>query len=1106
MEECIQSISQPQQLRHLFKYQTPASEDMKEKPKSWSTTPDDCILSCLASPQLVQIVTEEQAHTDNQSESGLDYPPSYCQEVQVESVVIAQYIENDMGSRSSICEENVAVIDCFDADENKVYELQSLDQVDTENATEVYEELESVELRAVDFVLDACSEKQDTSKSEVNVINSREENLDCQENDRMTCSVETESFDDRKMTEKHTSNETTYSLDSADVNTILDIIQEEPKELSDLVNSCLVKQPCVKLDRFDTNNKTFPHPLPPKMGLGQARKDTQNTEPCVEVKQDVPDACAFTDKPSEIQNVVSNVLQKLKTTYTETKGSLVLYACTLCQFQDSKEIQLQHHFIVDHPKEYKQLCEAEEEKTTNFSTPHHSKSQEPLAKMRLYRGVPVCKTCPICRKTFTRSSDMRRHQTSHTVARPFACLSCGKNFRYSFDLRRHQQHACAKQGYVVLEQSMMDEESASDATTTCHKNMLLSSPLEQKSPNKHNTVICHVCGKSQSDVSCLENHMETHSKACHHTCPCGISYKFSENTRTQQHVCPESHLCKPEQKKCNEQTLLEDSAEVMLDSEESHSQRLPHPENENLEATGNSSSVLVTDSDSKVQKPQIVKVSVRPNTDSPKATHSSGSVLVGSDTKRHLRTTLTIHPHKCTQCGNSFKYSYNLKKHEDVCEGQKKSEVAGQLHSRELSESSKVASNCRTVNATGIPLDPSLRNTSYRSNLKEEASEWQKDKTEYLKSSPSETVFSCDRCEKKCKDLPSLEKHMITCENKAQRFKCVKCGVLFRTLFEVRKHVQTHWGEDPLQCSLCGKCFQNSSELSEHKLVHKRDCSYSCTMCLESFKGIDSLRQHYSEIHEVDGPYQCSHCDKTDKDLGSMIVHIRTHNDEHVYQCPHCLKRFKHRSALNVHEKIHSGNRPFLCEECGKSFSTNVQLQRHYISHSNDRPYTCSECKKCFKSQHALRGHFLKHSKSANIPCEFCGKMFSQASALNRHHRTHTGERPYSCPKCDKTFLTSGEVRKHLRYHNGERPFQCTLCSKTFTQTCYLTAHMRIHTGERPYVCSVCAKAFVCNTHLKRHLFVHTKEKPFKCDCGKAFNRTNLLKVHQKSQCVLLKK
>ncbi|XP_072529326.1 uncharacterized protein [Salminus brasiliensis] len=1098
MEQCVQSISQPQQLISVFKYQRAAGVENKEKPQLWSTTPDDCILSCLGSPQLVQLVIEEPTPVDNQSESVLDYPPSYCQEVQIESVVIAQYIDSDLESRQHICEVSIDGIECFDAGETKEYELRSLDQDSAENSTElVYAEVESIRLGAVDYVLDERSEKQDPLKSEVTVeelvaVNSRE--AVCQEENRMAkdSAVEDEADCPKlELTQESAGERSDHISASAEAHS------EESEEPSGLVTSCLVKQACVKLDRLDITGKPVPQPFNPeplKRGRGRPRKRPRKIEVWKE-----KDPCASIDKPLEVQNVVSRAIQKLKKTYIEVKGSSVVYACSLCTFQGSEEAQLNHHLIATHREEYQRLCEDEEDKAAQISAPSHSESKknQPLTKIRLYRGVPVCKTCPVCGKTFTRSSDMRRHQTLHTVARPFTCLYCGKTFRYTFDLKRHQQHACPNQSFVAVEQEKTAEvaDAGSEASAASNNENLLPTSLA------HDTVFCRVCRITLPNSSSLEKHMETHSKGILHTCPCGKTYKYVENMRIHQLVCPESDLHKHEQKQCDERDDIEGDEEVRPDdSAKSHPQDSGQSSEEAASHSSPVPGAAFNSGERILQVPQtVVEFSENPDIGTPGPNYrSSSSTSVGLETRRHLRSSTSANAHKCAQCGDGFKYSYNLKKHEDVCEGKKQPKG----HSR----SSTVASGCKNIEVgSSVLLDDQLADTTSIENVDrgDQDQEWQENEAPSMKTVLSGSVFSCDKCGKKCKDLHSLRKHKKPCDLKEQRYKCVKCGSSFRTLLEVRKHVRTHWGEDPLQCSQCGRYFQSPSELSKHKVVHEKERSYPCTLCLETLERLDSLRQHYQEVHEFTGPYQCPHCDKSHMDLGSMVVHIRTHNDERPYQCPHCSKSFKYRSGLNVHEKLHSGDRPFLCEACGKSFSSNIQLQRHSVSHSSERPYACSECKKSFKSQHALRGHSLKHSKPANIPCEVCGKMFSQPSALDRHHRTHTGERPYSCPKCSKTFLTSGEVAKHLRYHTGERPFQCPRCSKSFTQTCYLTAHMRIHTGERPYVCSVCDKSFVCSTHLKRHMFVHTQEKPFQCVCGKAFNRRNLLRVHQKSQCFL---
>ncbi|XP_060759107.1 zinc finger protein 252-like isoform X3 [Neoarius graeffei] len=957
MEECFQSLSQPQQMRNLLKYQRETNVEMKETTQSWSTAAADCILSCLGSPRLAQIFLREQTPLSTQSELVLDDVPSYCQEVQVESVVITQYIENELETSTS--EENDGSIQ-YDAQETKEY-----GPADTKNSSEVvYEEIESMDLCTVDTDLDERSEKQDpveVSIVDMEAVDGRQESLTQEEKGMVT----------------------------------------NQKEATDLISLCMIKQPFVKLERLDLSGrqcyKTF-NPGAPKRGQGRQKKDPQNKTMCRKKREEkkVMVPAASINKPTRFKNGISSIVPKLKKTYTVVKRASGEYGCSLCSFQDGEEIQLHHHLTVYHPEEYKRLCVAEEGKDLQDIVSAHNESEtqkSPDSKVRSYRGVPVCKTCPTCGKTFTRSSDMRRHQVSHTVDRPFVCRYCGKTFRYTFDLRRHQQRMCAHRDYVVVYQRKGEvtedgsvEIKVDDSGTVCQ--------------DLHNSA------KSSEKAECL-------------------------------------------------------------------------------------SSDSVISIGSGIQPSSLMSVEKLAVSDVSEPTHSSSSVPVNSHSRRYLRSPSSNHPHKCSQCGEGFKYSYNLKKHEDVCEGKSQCMGSAQRLSKEQESDT-------SESGIGVSPDLSLQETLCSDEQEQQENAGQSTKTD--------SFLTCGQCEKKFKDTYTLIKHKQICARSERCFKCVKCDALFKTVLDVQKHTQIHWGEDPLQCSHCGKYCLSQSELSKHTLVHEKESKHPCTLCSETLERLDSLREHYLNVHDFRGPYQCSKCDKTHTDLKAIVKHMKTHNEERPYQCSHCSKSFKQRSALATHAKIHSGDKPFLCEECGKCFSSNISLQRHSVSHKTERPYTCPQCKNRFKTHYALRSHLLKHTTGASVPCEFCGKMFFRASALHRHHRTHTGERPYSCSKCGKTFLTNGEVAKHMRYHTGERPFRCILCSKTFTQTCYLNVHMRIHTGERPYTCSICKRAFVCSTHLKRHMFVHTQERPFKCDCGKAFNQAHPLKVHQRSQCLLPKK
>lgn len=192
---------------------------------------------------------------DTQSES-LDCVPSYCQEVQVESVVITQYIENEL----SISEEN---------DDGVQYDLQDpkeCDPVDTKNSTEVtYEEIETLDMHTVDTKLDERSEKQDPVKvsvTDMKAADGGEESLTPQEETGVVTNQ---------------------------------------KESTDLVGWHTIKQPFVKLDRLDLSgrhfSKTF-NPAPPKRGRGRPKKDPQNKTSCMKKQGEkrVPVPCASVNK------------------------------------------------------------------------------------------------------------------------------------------------------------------------------------------------------------------------------------------------------------------------------------------------------------------------------------------------------------------------------------------------------------------------------------------------------------------------------------------------------------------------------------------------------------------------------------------------------------------------------------------------------------------------------------------------------------------------------------------------------------------------------------------------------------------------------------------
>ena len=140
-------------------------------------------------------------------------------------------------------------------------------------------------------------------------------------------------------------------------------------------------------------------------------------------------------------------------------------------------------------------------------------------------SLKVQHQCAVCKKTFTTSSSLSRHQRStHSGGRPYKCdaAECGKAFSESGGLKRHELTHTGERPYKCA---------------TCGKAFRQNAHLSthQVIHTGEKPLSCSVCGKKFSLSSSRTRHERHHTKGRRFTCfECGQEFSNPEDGKRHQ--------------------------------------------------------------------------------------------------------------------------------------------------------------------------------------------------------------------------------------------------------------------------------------------------------------------------------------------------------------------------------------------------------------------------------------------------------------------------------------------------------------------------------------------------------------------------------------------
>jgi len=487
--------------------------------------------------------------------------------------------------------------------------------------------------------------------------------------------------------------------------------------------------------------------------------------------------------------------------------------------------------------------------------------------------------CRMCKKSFTSSTNLRRHVRANHEAGRFQCQYCPAAFKRCDSLLRHRRSAhadlqCTKCRKVFKNIELKSahvckgRSSVKLPCTVCHKSFITRSNLNKHIRETHGAVVfpCKECRK----VFRHTDRLTLHTWKAHHRfiCPhCGSVHE------TANLLC--KHMSSVHGKKVPGMSPVK---------------RSPSPENGHDSVNMND----VSDGDdegSNVGFPDGLQILEQASENGEVSfldevlDHSAVGQLGANEVQKNKTKDSVSRKrgtgmqqsggksNSCYACNKSFSSESNLRR-----------------HIRVNHESSRFP--CQLCEAVFKRIDSLVRHK--RANHKE---------------------LCCSLCHGVFNSTDAKSTHDCTRPSE-KKLSCDVCGKSFANRSNLNKHSYLVHGGIKFHCNECPKFFRRSMTLTLH--MWKSHSRFNCPQCSSVMETAALLCDHMSSVHGR----------KATKNL-SEICRRPVSRPIAMANCTRCNKMFSSRSNLAKHIRVVHGHPRSQCTMCERTFTSDIQLQLH---------------------------------------------------------------------------------------------------------------------------------------------------------------------------------